>query len=47
MARKMCKLAEKGRIKKAAELARDARFMCGKCARVAADEKHLYKPQKL
>ena len=47
MARKMCKLAEKGKIKKAAELAKGAKFICTKCARAAADKEHLCKPQKL
>jgi hypothetical protein len=47
MAKKMCKLAEKGKIKKAAGLAKDAKFICTKCCRVAADKQHLCKPQKL
>lgn len=47
MAKKMCELARKGRIKKAAKLARGARFLCTKCARAAADAEHLCKAQKL
>lgn len=47
MAKKMCELARKGKIGKAAERARDARFLCTKCARAAADERHLCKPKKL
>jgi len=47
MARKMCKIAEKGKLKKTAELARDPKFICAKCCRVAADKQHLCKPRKL
>lgn len=47
MADKMCKLAEKGKIKKAAELAKGAKFICGKCLRATSDEKALCKPKKL
>ncbi len=47
MADKMCKLAEKVKIKKAAELAKGAKFICGKCLRATSDEKALCKPKKL
>jgi len=47
MAKTMCELAKEGEITKAAKRARGARFICGKCARAAADAKHLCKPQKL
>jgi len=47
MATKMCKLADKGKIKKAAELAKGAKFICTKCARAAASEENLCKPKKL
>ena len=44
---KMCKLAEKGNLKKAARLAKGARYICRKCARAAADPDALCKPEKL
>jgi hypothetical protein len=47
MAMKMCKLASKGKVTRAAELARDARFICNRCVRAAADKGHLCKPRKL
>lgn len=47
MAKTMCELAKKGKMKKAAKRARDARFICTKCARAAADARHLCKAREL
>ena len=41
------KLAAKGKIDKAAKLAKGAKFICRKCARAAASEEHLCAPQKI
>lgn len=44
---KMCKLASKGKIGKAAKLAKGAKFICKKCARATADKDNLCSPEKI
>lgn len=46
MSKKMCKLAKKGDLKKTAELAKGAKYVCAKCLRAAKDPDNLCKPEK-
>ncbi len=43
MAKKLCKLAKKDRLKKIAEAAREGNYICKKCGRTAAEKKRLCK----
>ncbi len=45
--KKLCKLAGKDDIDALAALARDAKFICGKCGRVSSQKKSICKPVKL
>ena len=43
----LCKLFRKRKIKKIAELAKGANYVCRKCGRAAADRDNLCKPRKI
>lgn len=43
MAKKLCKLADKDKLAKIAELARKGDYICAKCGRTASDSKNLCK----
>lgn len=45
--KKLCKLAGKGDIDALAALAKDAKFICGKCGRVSSRKKSICKPVKM
>ena len=45
--KKLCKLAGKGDIDALAALAKDGKFICGKCGRVSSRKKTICKPVKL
>lgn len=47
VAKKLCKLAKKGKIDEIGALALDARFVCAKCGRAAANSENLCKPRKI
>lgn len=44
---RMCRLARKGKVEKAGELAKGAKYICGNCFRAAADEANLCKPTQI
>ncbi len=41
MAKKLCKLAKRGKLDQIGELARNARYICKKCGRTAEKEENL------
>ncbi len=45
--KKLCKLADKGKIDDLAALAQGAKYICGKCGRVSSQKKNVCKPVKL
>ena len=45
--KKLCKLADKGKIDDLAALAKDAKFICEKCGRVSSQKKSICKPVKM
>ena len=47
MAKKLCKLAGKGKIDRIIPLVREGRFICDKCGRVARAAENLCKPRSL
>jgi hypothetical protein len=46
MSKKMCKLAKKDDLEKAAKRAKGAKYICEKCLRAAKKPDHLCKPKK-
>ena len=45
--KKLCKLADKGKIDALAALAADAEYICSKCGRVSSQKKNVCKPVKM
>ncbi|MGD9497413.1 MAG: hypothetical protein AB7Y46_14025 [Armatimonadota bacterium] len=47
MAKKLCKLAKKEKFEEIGALAQNARFICHKCGRTAANSQNLCQPRRI